>query len=109
MFVAISKIAWFVLQPISLILLLGLLGIVLSVTRFRRMSRLVLLLSLAVLFLGAFTSLGYVLIQPLEARFARPDAPPQEVAGIIVLGGGMDAEINDARGGYELNRSGDRF
>lgn len=109
MFVALSKLAWFALQPVALILLLGIAGLVLSFTRFRRLSRTALALSLLLLALSAFTSFGYVLIQPLEQRFARPAAPPPEVTGIIVLGGGMDAEVNDARGGSELNRSGDRF
>ena len=108
MFVALSKIAWFVLQPVSLALLLGLAGFVLGFTRWRRLARTALALSLALLALGGFTSFGYVLIQPLEQRFARPP-PPEAVAGIVVLGGGMDADVNDARGGYEFNRSGDRF
>lgn len=109
MFVAVSKIAWFVAQPVSLIMILALAGLVLSFTRWRRLARTATALSVLLLGLGAFTSLGYVLIQPLEQRFERPSGMPAEVDGIIVLGGGMDADINDARGGYELNRSGDRF
>jgi uncharacterized SAM-binding protein YcdF (DUF218 family) len=31
------------------------------------------------------------------------------VAGIVVLGGGMEGRINLARGGYELSTAGDRF
>ena len=50
-----------------------------------------------------------VLLQPLESSFGRPEQPPGDVTGIIILGGGMDAEVNDVRGGYELNRAGDRF
>ena len=109
MFVFISKLAWFVLQPASLVLFLGLGGLILSFTRWRLLSRLALLLSTGGLMLFAFTTFGYLLIRPLEAQFQRPNAPPAEIAGIIVLGGGMDADINDVRGGYELNRSGDRF
>lgn len=109
MFVALSKIAWFALQPVSIILLLGLIALALSFTRFRRFSRSALVMSVGLLGLLAFTSVGYVLIQPLEQRFVRPAVAPSDVTGIIVLGGGMGAEINDVRGSYELNRSGDRF
>jgi uncharacterized SAM-binding protein YcdF (DUF218 family) len=109
MFVALSKIAWFALQPVSLTLALLLCGLILGFTRFRRLAVSATALGALLLAACAFTSLGYVLIQPLEQRFSRPPSLPAEVAGIIVLGGGMDAEINDVRGGYELNRSGDRF
>jgi uncharacterized SAM-binding protein YcdF (DUF218 family) len=45
----------------------------------------------------------------LENRFTRPATPPATVTGVIVLGGGMDADVNTVRQGFELNRSGDRF
>ncbi|MDP1730137.1 MAG: YdcF family protein [Devosia sp.] len=109
MFVEISKVLWFIAQPLSLVLLLGLAGLLLGFTRWRKLSQLSVLLSLVVLGLCAFSSFGYVLIQPLEARFSRPDVAPADISGIIVLGGGMDADINGGRRGYELNRSGDRF
>ena len=35
--------------------------------------------------------------------------PRTEPDGIVVLGGGFEGAINKARGGYELNRGGDRF
>src|SRR5690606_4453771 len=61
-----------------------------------------------VLFLAVWTSLGAILLNPLEERFARP-ALAGEVHGIVVLGGGFEGAINLARGGYELNTGGDRF
>ena len=48
------------------------------------------------------------MLTPLENRFAKPQFPA-EVAGIVVLGGGFEGAINQARGGYELNSAGDRF
>ena len=104
-----SKIFWLLVQPVSLAILLAALGLLLGFTRWKRLSRAALLLGILVLFLSAFTTLGYVLLQPLESSFGRPEQPPGDVTGIIILGGGMDAEVNDVRGGYELNRAGDRF
>jgi len=109
MFVILGKIAWLVLQPLSLVLLLGLLGLLLGLTRWQKTSRGALLAAFALLALCGFTSFGSLVIQPLEARFQRPATVPATITGIIVLGGGMDADINDVRHGHELNRSGDRF
>jgi len=109
MFFYLSKLFWIVVQPINLIGILVLAGIVLSVFRLRQLGLLFLLAGFAVLALGAWTSLGALLLHPLEDRFRRPDPAPAEVAGIIVLGGGFEGAVNLARGGYELNASGDRF
>jgi uncharacterized SAM-binding protein YcdF (DUF218 family) len=109
MFLVVSKVLWLIVQPTSIALLLVLIALVLGFTRFRKSAQLSLVLAALVLGLSAFTSLGYVLIDPLENTFSRPATPPAEVAGIIVLGGGMDTDVNTVRGGYEFNRSGDRF
>jgi uncharacterized SAM-binding protein YcdF (DUF218 family) len=61
-----------------------------------------------ILALATWTSLGQLLLLPLESRFARPELPAR-VDGIIVLGGGLEGAINLARGGYELNVGGDRY
>ncbi len=58
--------------------------------------------------LSAWTSLGALLLNPLEERFQRPPLP-NKVAGIVVLGGGFEGAINLARGGYDINSGGDRF
>lgn len=108
MFFAVSKTLWFLAQPVTLIFGLLVLALLLGLTRHRRIQGICVALALLILGLSAYTSLGYVALQPLEQRFARP-APPAAVTGIIVLGGAMDTEINAIRRGYELNRSGDRF
>lgn len=108
MFFVTSKTLWFLAQPASLILLLLAVALLSSFGRRRLLARLSLGLALIILGLCGYTSIGQMALRPLEEAFPRPDAPP-EVTGIIVLGGGMDAEINAVRFGYELNRSGDRF
>jgi uncharacterized SAM-binding protein YcdF (DUF218 family) len=108
MFYAASKILWFLAQPGTIILLFLLLGLLLSFSKRRMLSRMMLIVAALILILCGYTSIGYVTMRPLEEVFPRPPAPAS-VTGIIVLGGGMDAEINAIRFGYELNRSGDRF
>src|SRR5690606_22899714 len=88
---------------------LALLGILFALAGWRRLGLLASICGFLVLALGAWTSLGALLLHPLEDRFARPDPAPQAVAGVIVLGGGFEGGVNLARGGYELNASGDRL
>lgn len=96
------------MQPLSLVVLLLLAGLALSWLKRRWIARVLVGSALLLLFLCCFTTFGYVLITPLEQRFERP-AEPEQIEGIVVLGGGMDGEVNSVRGGYELNRSGDRY
>lgn len=108
LFPYLTRIFWLLVQPLSLVVLLLLAGLALSWLKRRWIARVLVGSALLLLFLCCFTTFGYVLITPLEQRFERP-AEPEQIAGIVVLGGGMDGEVNSVRGGYELNRSGDRY
>lgn len=109
MFFYLSKIFWFIAQPLNFsILLMGLTFIAL-ILAWRRTAMLTAACAFLILGLGAWTSLGAILMHPLEDRFQRPASLPERVDGIVVLGGGFEAGINLVRGGYELNSSGDRF
>lgn len=109
MFFVISKVFWFVAQPVNLSLLLILAGLLSAAVTWRRLGFSLMGAAFLLLGLAVWSSLGANLLAPLEDRFARPETPPQTVAGIVVLGGGLEGSINRARGGYELNSSGDRF
>jgi uncharacterized SAM-binding protein YcdF (DUF218 family) len=108
MFPILTRAFWLAVQPMSLVAVLLVLGLVLSLFRARWWSFTMVTGALLVLGVIGFTTFGYVLIAPLEARFVRP-AEPAHIDGIVVLGGGMDGEVNDARHGWELNESGDRM
>lgn len=109
MFFVVSKIFWFVAQPLNLAILLIATGLLLVRLGRRRTGLAALGTALAILVLATWTSLGAILLNPLEERYQRPDPAPGDVAGIVVLGGGFEGAINLARGGYELNSAGDRF
>jgi uncharacterized SAM-binding protein YcdF (DUF218 family) len=104
-----SKLFWLVAQPINLAALLLLASPLLVAFRWRRTGLALGAAAFLVIALSAWTSLGALLLHPLEDRFARPAEPPENVDGIIVLGGGFEGGINLVRGGYELNSGGDRF
>lgn len=109
MFFYVAKIGWFLLQPLNLAVFLLVAGLVAGLSGWRRLFAASATLSFLILALSAWTSAGALLLQPLEQRFARPATPPARIDGIVVLGGGLEGQINRARGGYEVNRAGDRF
>jgi len=104
----LSKIFWFFVQPLNLAIFLLAFSLLVGWFGWRKLRGFTLFLSFLILALASWTSLGALLLNPLEERFPRP-AAPDNVAGIIVLGGGLEGAINLARGGYDINSGGDRF
>lgn len=109
MFYYLAKVFWLIVQPINLVGILLICSLCAHLFGRRRLALSGIVGALLVLALAAWTTLGALMLHPLEDRFTRPDPVPTEVTGIIVLGGGMEGAVNLARGGYELNASGDRF
>lgn len=108
MFFVLSKLFWFAIQPINLAILLLLAALVLTALRWRRSATALVATAALGLVLCVWTSFGAMIVSPLEQRFARP-VLPDRIAGIVVLGGGLEGGINLARGGYEVNSGGDRY
>jgi uncharacterized SAM-binding protein YcdF (DUF218 family) len=108
MFFILSKIVGFFIQPLNLAILLLFLGLVATALARRKLATISSVLAFLVLVLPVWTSLGAMMLNPLEERFPKPPLP-HKVDGIVVLGGGFEGAINQARGGYELNSGGDRF
>lgn len=108
MFFILSKIFGFFVQPLNFSILLLLAGLLAMALRWRKLAAAGTALAFVVLALATWTSLGSLMLSPLEDRYPKPEFPA-EVAGIVVLGGGFEGAINLARGGYELNSGGDRF
>ena len=108
MFFYLSKIFWFFIQPLNLAIFLLLAGLLAAMIGRRWLAATGSVLAFLILTLSAWTSLGAMMLNPLEERFARPPLP-EKVDGIVVLGGGFEGAINLACGGYELNSSGDRM
>lgn len=108
MFFVLSKLFWFLVQPVNLAIILLLVACLLAFLRWKRSAARLAGCATLWLVLCVWTSFGAILVTPLEERFPRPPLPGS-VAGIVVLGGGFEGGINLARGGYELNSGGDRY
>ena len=109
MFFTASKIFWAMAQPVSLVFLLIVLALVLMRLRRPRLGTSFGVLAAVILGLCCFTTVGSLMIQPLENRFARPGEMPAEVGTIVLLGGSTSGQVSQARQVVEANAAGDRL
>lgn len=108
MFFAASKVLWYLVQPLVIILLIGAAGILAILLKMPRLGLGLVGTSLFVLAVVSLTPLGLLMLSVLEDRFPKPQLP-SDVAGIVVLGGSFDTRIGRTRGEMELNDAADRI
>jgi uncharacterized SAM-binding protein YcdF (DUF218 family) len=98
MFFVLSKVLAFLTVPSNVILSIGIVGLLLLLTRFRRAGVRLTAASLLLLLIVGVTPIGYALIVALENRFppGKEDGPP--ITGVIVLGGPIDSRMSTLRG-----------
>jgi uncharacterized SAM-binding protein YcdF (DUF218 family) len=96
LFFVLSKTLGILLLPANFLVGLGLLGVILLVTRFAWFGRKLLVVSAALLAICSFSPLGNVLLYPLESRFPPWDAGRGAPDGIIILGGPIDTDMSAA-------------
>jgi len=93
LFFVVSKTLGIMLLPTNFMIGLGLIGVILLMTRWRRLGRGLMILALTLLAICAWSALGKFLLYPLETRFPVWDATRGAPDGIIVLGGPIDADL----------------
>ena len=109
MFFALSKTVGVLLLPTNFLLLLGAAGVVLLFTRFAARGRILVTASVVLLALFGATSLGNLMLYPLEARFPPWDAGRGAPDGIVVLGGPINPELSAERGVAVFGGAADRL
>lgn len=109
LFFMFSKIAWAFLSPSNLLILLLTLGVFfLAINRITTAKKLLIPTALFFFSLMIYPISDY-LIEPLENRFHKPATLPDNIDGIIVLGGGEDLKRSDSWQVAELGQGADRF
>ncbi|WP_421951398.1 YdcF family protein [Pelagibacterium sp.] len=108
MFFALSQILDFFVTPSNILLLAILMALVLGALRLRRLALTLGTVSTAGLVLAAWSPLGVFALGILENRFPKTGLP-DEIAGIIVLGGAVDTHISYGRSALVLNEAGERI
>ena len=104
----LAKFAWLVLNPANLLFLLLLVGVVCLWLGAPTLGRRLITFSLAVTVLFMVVPVGAWMLRALEDRFPRTPLP-NEVAGIIVLGGSSQPSLARDRGVLALNGSIERL
>ena len=108
-FFPLSKVVYFVITPSNFFIFAVLAGLLLlAVTRLRRTGFGLTIIGGLGLALGGLSPLSEAVLLPLEQRF--PAYPPDGPApvGIIVLGGGIEAGLSEARDQIVVNDAGER-
>ena len=109
MFFVLSKTLGVVILPTNFLLLLGLVGALLLLTRFFAAGRKCIVVSIVMLAICAFSPLGNLLIYSLESRFPQWNESAGAPDGIIILGGPIDADISVAHNVPVIRSAADRI
>jgi uncharacterized SAM-binding protein YcdF (DUF218 family) len=108
MFFVLSKAAALLLLPSNILIAIGIVGLALLFTRWRRAGTRLMAVSLVLLVLAGFLPIGGVLEHTLESRFPPWNAARGAPDGIIVLGGALDPVLSRAYGATQLIESAER-
>jgi uncharacterized SAM-binding protein YcdF (DUF218 family) len=98
MFFILSKTVALLILPSNLLIVLGLAGLALMATRWRRAGACMVAASLTLLAVIGFSPLGGLLTQLLENRFPPWDPARGAPDGIVVLGGEISPRLSRERG-----------
>jgi uncharacterized SAM-binding protein YcdF (DUF218 family) len=109
MFFTLSKILGFFALPSNVLIAIGILGLVLLCSRFRRLASWLVVTSLVLLAIAGLSPLGNVLMLPLEQRFPPWDPSRGPPDGIVVLGGAITPDVSAARAAVALNEAAERI
>ena len=109
MFFIASKIVWLVFEPANFLILLGLLGLALGMTRFVSIGRRLTASAVLLFAIICFSPASALLLRALEDRFPGPAVDMPAPTGILVLGGAMDEDISQSRGQPTLTEAAARL
>lgn len=109
MFFVLSKVLASLAIPSNIILGIGVVGMLLLLTRFRRTGVRLMVACLLIIVLVGLLPIGRGLIALLEDRFPPGNEVGPPITGIIVLGGPIDSRLSVARGMLSVGGDVERF
>jgi len=109
LFFILSKLAWGVLSPTNVIILMMALGTLFLMKGAVSAAKRILVSTVVATLLLTIYPLGDNVMFPLENRFSKPQVMPEQIDGIIVLGGGEQLKTSLSWQSAELGAGGDRY
>ncbi|WP_319380791.1 YdcF family protein [Thiomicrorhabdus sp.] len=109
LFFIASKLAWGLLSPGNLLILLFTAGTLAVIANKTTLGKWILVPSISIALMLTAYPISDALMIPLEKRFAKPSALPEQIDGIILLGGGEDLKRSLSWQTQELGYGGDRY
>ena len=109
MFFFLSKTLGLMLLPSNFLIGVGIVGVILLLTRWAPLSRKLTVASLVLLAICGFSPVGNLLLYPLESRFPPWDQRQGAPDGIVVLGGSIEPDLSAAHGVAVFGASVDRI
>jgi uncharacterized SAM-binding protein YcdF (DUF218 family) len=108
-FFFLSKTLGVMLLPSNFLISVGIVGLILLLTRFASLGRKLVAASVLSLAICGYSPLGNLLLYPLESRFPPWDDTQGAPDGIVVLGGSIDPDLSAAHGVAVFGPSVDRI
>jgi uncharacterized SAM-binding protein YcdF (DUF218 family) len=108
MFYYASKVVWMLAQPSNLLLALVLVAAFALLFRRRALAGWLLYPAAVMLLVISLLPVGQWLLLPLENRFPAPAERPDEVHGVIILGGAVELPVFAGRGLVAFNENAER-
>ena len=105
----LSKILWLILNPFNIFILINFLIIILYVLSFRRLSITIFVINLLFLIIISILPIGNYLIYQIEKEYHSNTEIPENIDGILILGGATDALMFKEYGQISLNGSAERL
>lgn len=103
----LPKLLWILLSPLNVIFIILAAGVLLYVAH-KRVGRALMAAGILFFLVLGLLPIGPLMLSSLENRYERPHELPQEVDGIIILGGIFDINVSQSRGSPVTYRNADR-
>jgi len=105
----LSKILWLILNPFNIFIFVTLLSIFLYFVKLRRISLIIFLINFVFIALISFLPIGSYLIYNIEKEYHSYIKPPDQVDGILILGGATNPLLYNEYDQISLNGSSERL
>ena len=105
----LSKILWLILNPFNIFIFITLLSIFLYFIKLRRLSLIIFLINFVFIALISFLPIGSYLIYNIEKEYHSYIKPPDQVDGILILGGATNPLLYNEYHQISLNGSSERL